>query len=352
MFDEKNVERAKQDLLPPCDGDKNYPMHEFFCNHTGDRFSIGFKELGLTRGDGILPPSAYRMRSWWKFRSEHDDRDGKRRNRATLAWLTAGWGIDYLSLEEKQVVFVKFKNLKTNTPATSPTNKTSHSKTSHSNVGGHIVAGVVVMVAVSLAPAVIRQIGKFGGKQVVKEIGTQATEQAVKQTGKESGGLTTGEIVGKEIAKAGVKIGARQINTSTGTATYSGEMEFNIDSNSTKLFPDISYIGDLSMEFDFEEMTFEGTAVLTRYDSSLQEFVSIGTVTLDSTPIGDNKFEGTFILDEAVRADIGLTGNPVGNYVGNFIASDKDNITGLMGMSGTNANGSVIGIGSFGADRQ
>ncbi len=112
MIDEKNVERARQGKLPPCDGSKNKPMHEFFCNHTGDRFSIGFKELGRTRGDGILPDSAYNSRSWWEFRSEHDDSNGKRRYYHALAWLTAGWRIDELSIADEQVVFVRFKDSK------------------------------------------------------------------------------------------------------------------------------------------------------------------------------------------------------------------------------------------------
>ena len=109
MIDEKNVERARQGKLPPCDGSKNKPMHEFFCNRTGDRFSIGFKELGRTRGDGILPDSAYNSRSWWEFRSEHDDSNGKRRYYHALAWLTAKWRVESVSLEKQEVVFVRFK---------------------------------------------------------------------------------------------------------------------------------------------------------------------------------------------------------------------------------------------------
>ena len=121
MIDEKNIKRARQGKLPSFDSPKNEPMHEFFCNHVGDRFSIGFKELGRTRGNGILPPSAYKMRSWWEFRSEKDDSGGKRRHRHALAWLTAGWRIDHLSLDDEQVVFVRFKDLKAKASSASST---------------------------------------------------------------------------------------------------------------------------------------------------------------------------------------------------------------------------------------
>ncbi len=109
MIDEKNVERARQGKLPSFDSPKNEPMRDFFYRKTGDRFPIGFKELGRTRGDGILPDSAYNSRSWWEFRSEKDDSGGKRRNRHALAWLTTGWRIDELFIDKKEVVFVRFK---------------------------------------------------------------------------------------------------------------------------------------------------------------------------------------------------------------------------------------------------
>ena len=104
MIDEKNIERAKQDLLPPCDkGDKNYPMHEFFCNLAGDKCFISFDSLGRTRGNGVLPDSAYKYGAWWWYDFENH------KHRHALTWLTAGWGIEQVSLDKKQVVFAKFK---------------------------------------------------------------------------------------------------------------------------------------------------------------------------------------------------------------------------------------------------
>ncbi len=109
MIDEKNIERAKQDILPPCKGDSvNYPMHEFFGTLKGDRLTISFEELGRTRADRgqyprRLPRIAYKSVSWWIYNFDEE------KHRATLAWLTAGWGIDELSLADEQVVFVRFK---------------------------------------------------------------------------------------------------------------------------------------------------------------------------------------------------------------------------------------------------
>ena len=109
MFDEKNVERAKQGKLPRCsERSINYPMHKFFLGLKDDSLPISFENLGLKRGNGILPPSAYKTRSWWNFQSEQDG-DGKRRHRHALAWLTAGWRIDELSIADEEVVFVRFK---------------------------------------------------------------------------------------------------------------------------------------------------------------------------------------------------------------------------------------------------
>ncbi len=103
MIDEKNIERAKQGILPPCGNTRNYPMQEFFSSHAGDRFTIGFKELGRTRGNGILPPSAYEYDAWWSY----DFASYKHRH--ALAWLNEGWGIEHLSLADEEVVFIRFK---------------------------------------------------------------------------------------------------------------------------------------------------------------------------------------------------------------------------------------------------
>ncbi len=104
MIDEKNVKRAIDDDLPSCEtGDRNYPMHEFFLNAKGDKLTLSFDELGRTRGNGVLPDSAYKYDSWWWYDFEN------RKHRHALTWLTAGWGIEHVSLDKKQVVFAKFK---------------------------------------------------------------------------------------------------------------------------------------------------------------------------------------------------------------------------------------------------
>ncbi len=109
MFDEKNVGRARQGKLPSCEGDSvNYPMHEFFGTLKDDRLTISFEELGLTRADRgqyprQLPDTAYNDESWWSY----DFSSYKHRH--ALAWLTAGWRIDELFIDKKEVVFVRFK---------------------------------------------------------------------------------------------------------------------------------------------------------------------------------------------------------------------------------------------------
>ncbi len=122
MFDEKNVQRAIDDDLPPCTGKVNQPMHVFFLRHKREKFSISLDELGLTRGDfgkypKQLPDSAYNRRSWWNFQRAKDG-DKKMRHPNALAWLTAGWYVESLSKDQesgkyKNAVFVPFNLPKT-----------------------------------------------------------------------------------------------------------------------------------------------------------------------------------------------------------------------------------------------
>ncbi len=114
MIDEKNVQRAIDGDLPSCRGKVNQPMHVFFLGLKDDKLRISFEELGLTRGDcGKYPrklsPKAYTTSSWWKFRSGKDDSGGKNRHFHALAWLTAKWRVESVSLEKQEVVFVRFK---------------------------------------------------------------------------------------------------------------------------------------------------------------------------------------------------------------------------------------------------
>ncbi len=107
-YDEDNIHRAMRGELPPCKEDSiNYPMHQFFCNLKDDRLAINFKDLGLTRRDGILPPSAYGYDSWWWYDFENH------KHRHALAWLTAGWYVDDLSCVHEKVTFVRFNLPKT-----------------------------------------------------------------------------------------------------------------------------------------------------------------------------------------------------------------------------------------------
>ena len=110
MIDEKNVKRVND--LPSCTGKVNHPMHAFFLRRKRERFAISFDDLGATRGDcgrypKQLPPSAYKKTEWWIY----DFNGGTHPN--ALAWLTAGWRIESLSLSDEYVIFVPFDLPKT-----------------------------------------------------------------------------------------------------------------------------------------------------------------------------------------------------------------------------------------------
>ena len=131
----------------------------------------------------------------------------------------------------------------------------------------------------------------------------------------------------------------------TATATYTGSFNFNFSAStgSQTLNHDVSNenFGIITMNVDFDANTIGGTATLREE----------GILTFDSAPISGNGFAGSFRLDAAGRTESNLTNNPVGNYAGNFFGPDADDIAGVMQMNGTHANGTLLGIGGFRADK-
>ncbi len=146
------------------------------------------------------------------------------------------------------------------------------------------------------------------------------------------------------------------VASQTATATYEGRMSFNVNpSNVTSLDApsDEFYYGDASMDVNFDAMTIGGTAALSKdSDDNPDQSVDVGRITFAPSPIVGNGFAGTFTLNSDLRRDAALTGNPVGNYAGNFFGPEADDIAGVMQLNGTNANGAVLGIGGFRGDRQ
>ena len=165
-------------------------------------------------------------------------------------------------------------------------------------------------------------------------------------------------------AAVGIKTPASVVVSQTATATYLGHMRFRtrpervttLDAVSNENYNssyDVSVPGSgLTMEVDFDANTIAGTGNIQKYDSANGVDIDVGVITFASAPITGNGFEGTFTLDRALRTDIGLTNNPTGNYSGNFFGPDVNNLAGVMRFNGTNANGVVLGIGGFSANKR
>ncbi len=151
-------------------------------------------------------------------------------------------------------------------------------------------------------------------------------------------------------ATVGIQTPASVVSTQTATATYDGTIRFSTLPYKTTTRNDPYrkfYAGGLSMEVDFTTNTVEGTADVREELSG-----DSGNITFASAPIIGNGFQSTFTLDNALRADIGLTNNPTGNYAGNFFGPAADDLAGVMRINGTSADGFVIGYGGFRGDRQ
>jgi hypothetical protein len=74
------------------------PLRRFLETRNKPRISLSFRELERILGFK-LPHSAYAHRAWWANDHTH--------THARNGWLAAGYMVDYVSLDEKTVVFVK-----------------------------------------------------------------------------------------------------------------------------------------------------------------------------------------------------------------------------------------------------
>ncbi len=156
-------------------------------------------------------------------------------------------------------------------------------------------------------------------------------------------------------ATVGIETPAPVVANQTATATYGGRIDLRTRPQRVTSLDDLSretYYGDLTMNVDFDANTIAGTAELAKYDEDTEETVVVGMATLASAPIIGNGFEGDFTLGGALRTDIGLTDNPTGNYSGNFFGPNAADLSGVLRLKGTNANGVVFGYGGFSADRR
>lgn len=154
-------------------------------------------------------------------------------------------------------------------------------------------------------------------------------------------------------ATVGTRTSALVVQQQTAIATYKGLINFNIYPNrgiASGPSPARYYYGDITMNVDFDSNRVSGEAVLGLDIDS--QFSVAGVATFASTDISGNGFGGIFTLDNALRADMGITGNYTGNYGGNFFGPNVESVVGVMRLNGITADGSAIGFGGFGADKQ
>ncbi len=167
-------------------------------------------------------------------------------------------------------------------------------------------------------------------------------------------------------ATIGIQTLPSVVASQTATATYVGNGSLNpTQGTQVKLAgvaaPSIGNDGlymDINFNVNFGTNTVSGTGtdVTTNFsaernpDGSYQETIN-GIITFGSAPIVGNGFAGTFTIDSGGRNRFGISGNPIGNYAGNFFGPAADDIAGVMRIQGTNALGTIYGGGGFRADR-
>ena len=168
-------------------------------------------------------------------------------------------------------------------------------------------------------------------------------------------------------ATIGIQTLPSVVASQTATATYTGNGSLNQTQGTQVKLAGVAlpFIGEgglymrINFNVDFGANTVSGTGtdVSTNFsaqpnqDGSYPETIN-GIVTFGVAPIVDNGFAGTFTIDSGGQNRFGISGNPTGNYAGNFFGPDADDIAGVMRIQGTNALGTVYGGGGFRADRQ
>ena len=165
-------------------------------------------------------------------------------------------------------------------------------------------------------------------------------------------------------ATIGIQTLPSVVASQTATATYTGRVQLNVQSNFTKIAGQANasssvtgssteYLtnGDLTMTANFTNNTIAGGATYSVADLSTGQQISNreAIITFNSAPIVGNGFAGTFSMNADYRSVQGITNNPTGNYAGNFFGPAADDIAGVMRFD---AQGSAVGLGGFRADRQ
>ncbi len=171
-------------------------------------------------------------------------------------------------------------------------------------------------------------------------------------------------------ATIGIQTTAAVVESQTAVAIYRGEGFLGTYKTVGPLYHNRHVELAIDMSVDFDANTIEGTGRRTElyHYGFLAEHVIF-----KSAPIVGNGFEGTFTMNTESRDYFNLTGNPTGQYSGNFFGPNADDLAGVMSFdsaareyerdydeygygngrhrSGTITDIDVIGIGGFRADR-
>ena len=165
-------------------------------------------------------------------------------------------------------------------------------------------------------------------------------------------------------ATVGMRTPTSVVASQTATATYTGLVQLNVQSNFSKTAGQShssSFIGStteflsggtLNMTANFTANTIAGEVKYSAADSSTSQPIpnrGEAIITFNSAPIVGNGFAGTFTMNSEYRNVEGITNNPTGNYTGNFFGPAADDIAGVMRFE---AQSGAIGIGGFRGDRQ
>ncbi len=146
----------------------------------------------------------------------------------------------------------------------------------------------------------------------------------------------------------GRQTSAEVVANQSAIATYNGRMVLDTGLAETTSGAGATYLSDISMEVNFTANTVSGAGTFPLIGDSSQS----GAVNFMSAPIIGNGFAGSFTFDSAFYGDIGVTNSPTGQYVGNFFGENAEDLAGVMQLDGISANGAIIGVGGFRADRQ
>ncbi len=156
-------------------------------------------------------------------------------------------------------------------------------------------------------------------------------------------------------ALVGIQTSASVVQSQTATATYNGTINISLARTQIGSLPNALYIGNMSMNVDFNKNIVAGTAEITATaldGSSGATGVNGGSIHFASAPIVGNGFAGDITFDGQFRQWAGISNNPTGNYAGNFFGPNADDLAGVLSFSSLGITNNAISVGGFRGDRR